>query len=208
MPSTSHMLLPDLVVSRETEAKLRHLVSLVEKWNPHINLVSTGSLGEIWPRHVLDSAQLFHHLPLGARHWADLGSGGGFPGLVICILAQEFAPQLRMTLVESDQRKATFLRTVARELKLSAEILTTRIQETAPLEADVLSARALAPLTELLQYSRLHLANSGIGLFLKGRTVNQEIAVARQSWHFDLASLPSMTDPEAQILRIENIIHG
>lgn len=201
------LLLPGQNVSRETEAKLRHLVKLVEKWTTRINLVSAKSIDHIWTRHILDSLQLFRFLPIGATHWADLGSGGGFPGLVISIIAEELAEDLRVTLVESDQRKAAFLRTAAMDLGLLVDIRTTRIESTEPLGADVLSARALGPLPQLLGYASTHLSASGIGLFLKGRSVAEEIDAARLDWRFDLIAHPSMTDAEAQILRIENIIH-
>lgn len=201
------LLLPGQNVSRETEARLRHLVKLVEKWTTRINLISAKSIDHIWTRHILDSLQLFRFLPTGATHWVDLGSGGGFPGLVISIVAEELAEDLRVTLVESDQRKAAFLRTAAMDLGLLVDIRTTRIESTEPLGADVLSARALGPLPQLLGYASKHLSASGVGLFLKGRSVAQEIDAARLDWRFDLIAYPSKTDAEAQILRIENIIH-
>ena len=203
----SIMILPGLNVSRETEAELRRLVELVVKWTVHINLVSSSSIGDIWNRHILDSAQLFNYLPAAANHWVDLGSGGGFPGLVVGVIAKELAPGLRLTLVESDQRKATFLRSAVRELNLSIDVQTTRIEFTNPLCADILSARALGPLTQLLGHAQLHLSTTGIGLFPKGKTANQEIEVARRNWHFDLTAHASMTDEYAQILRIEKILH-
>jgi 16S rRNA (guanine527-N7)-methyltransferase len=201
------MILPGLNVSRETDAGLRRLVDLVVKWTVHINLVSSSSISDIWTRHVLDSAQLFNYLPAGANHWVDLGSGGGFPGLVVGVIAKELAPGLQLTLVESDQRKATFLRSAARELDLSVDVQTTRIELASPLCADILSARALGSLTQLLGHAKLHMSTTGIGLFPKGRTANQEIEIARRNWRFDLTSHASMTDEDAQILRIENILH-
>ena len=200
-------ILPGLNVSRETEATMRRLVELVAKWTTHINLISSKSLDDIWTRHILDSAQLFRYLPVGAKHWGDLGSGGGFPGLVIGIVALELAPELRMTLIESDQRKATFLRTAARELKLRVDVRTSRIEKTQPLVADILTARALGPLPQLLSHAQRHLSASGIGLFPKGRTADQEIAAAKQNWRFELTTHASMTDVGAQILRIEKIFH-
>lgn len=207
IPSDSRVSLSGVDVSRETEARLGQLVELVRKWTAHINLVSAKSLSEIWDRHVLDSLQLFKFLPGGTRHWADLGSGGGFPGLAICIVAKEHMPMMKVTLVESDLRKATFLRTVVRELDLSAVVKAVRIEAAEPLMADVLSARALGPLNQLLTFSERHLAEAGICLFPKGRQVKQEIDAARLNWHFELTSYPSTTDPEAQILRVENIRH-
>ena len=201
------LILPNLIVSRETEAKLRHLVRLVEKWTAHINLVSGQSLGDIWDRHVLDSAQIFEFIPANARHLTDFGSGGGFPGLVIAIIAEQRMPDLKVTLVESDLRKATFLRTAARELSLVLDIRTSRIEATEVLGANVVTARALGPLPQLLGFASRHLSLSGTALFMKGRAVEPEIEIARRNWRFDLTMYPSKTDPEARILKVENIEH-
>jgi 16S rRNA (guanine527-N7)-methyltransferase len=200
-------LLPDLNVSRETEALLRQFVALLGKWTVRINLISNSGLIDVWARHILDSAQLFRFAPAGPVHWADVGSGGGFPGIVICILAKESPHPFRVTLVESDQRKAAFLRVAAHELGLAPRILSSRIEDMPPLHVDVLSARALGPLSALLGYAERHLSRTGMAVFPKGRTAPAEIEAARQSWHFDLAASASMTDPEAQILRIQNISH-
>lgn len=209
MSNKSSLAMPEgLDVSRETLAKLHQLVLLVEKWTPHINLVSANSLGDIWTRHVCDSLQLFKFMPAGTSHWVDLGSGGGFPGLVVSIVAQEVSPQMRMTFVESDHRKATFLRTAVRELGLSVNVRSTRIESTGSLQADVLSARALGPLIDLLGYAEQHLAPSGYAIFMKGRSVNQEIEAARSKWRFEFTTHASMTDDHAQILRIERISHA
>ena len=197
----------DLSVSRETLAKLRLLVDLVLKWTRHINLVSVNSINDIWERHVLDSSQLFNHLPTGAKTWIDLGSGGGFPGLVVGIIAQELSPELKVILVESDQRKAAFLRAAIRELRLDVGVLTSRIEKIEPLAADVISARALGSLSTLLGYMNRHQNATGMGLFPKGRAVTPEIAAARLNWRFDLTAHASMTDPSAQILQIENVFH-
>jgi 16S rRNA (guanine527-N7)-methyltransferase len=204
MPATP---LADVGVSRETEAKLKAFADLVARWTPRINLVSVASLAEIEDRHILDSAQLLAYAPLGWSHWADLGSGGGFPGIVIAILAAETAPAARITLVESDQRKATFLRTAIRELGLTAQVQTARAETLAPLSADVVSARALAPLAQLLPLALRHLALGGRALFPKGRRAQDEITEARRDWRFGLTTHPSRTDPEARILQIEGIAH-
>ena len=138
----------DLDVSRETFEKLKAFAELVRKWNPKINLVSKDSLNDLWSRHILDSVQIFELVP-GPGKWVDLGSGGGFPGIVISILNQE-ERNFDVVMVESDQRKSAFLRTAIRELDLAAKVKTERIEELECLEADVLSARALADLTKLL----------------------------------------------------------
>src|SRR5690606_10315113 len=127
-------------------------------------------------------------------------SGAGFPGLVIAILAREAAPDLRLHLVESDQRKCAFLRQVAIDTGLAVDITPARIESLPPQTADVVSARALASLTRLLAHAEKHLAPGGIGLFPKGRTVHNELAEAKQSWRFACRVHPSITDPEAAIV--------
>ena len=131
-------------VSRETFEKLEALEALVRRWNPAINLVSSASLAELWNRHIVDSAQLFALCPRTSNTWADIGSGGGFPGLVVAILAQPALPDLRVTLVESDLRKATFLRQAVQALSLGADVISERIESVPPLATGVLSARALS----------------------------------------------------------------
>jgi 16S rRNA (guanine527-N7)-methyltransferase len=192
--------IPDwLNVSRETIEKLDHFVAEVLRWNPAINLVSKSSIADIWQRHILDSAQLF---PLAESPgiWADFGAGGGFPGIVLAILG---APQ--MVLVESDQRKATFLRQMARQLSLPVTVIAKRIDTVEPLAAQTVSARALASLTELLCHATPHLAPDGRAIFPKGRGFEQELQLAQIDWVFDATRIPSRTDPEAAILMIENI---
>lgn len=197
-----------LDVSRETMARLERYAALLEKWNPAINLVSRESLNDVWSRHILDSAQIFALLPDGARSWADLGSGGGFPGLVVAILAGEAAPDLKVTLVESDARKAAFLSTAAHDLGLSVTVRAHRIENLAPLAADVVSARALAPLTDLLAFAARHLAPGGRALFLKGATYPQERAAALAHWSFDVQTHSSKTDAAGVILSIGDIAHA
>ena len=135
--------LPGVDVSRETVQTLLDFEMLVRKWTTAINLVSKSTVSEIWQRHISDSAQIFQYLPAGAKNWLDLGSGGGFPGIVVSILARELAPGLRVTLVESDRRKATFLRQAAQQFGLDVVVLDKRIESIPPQAADVLSARAL-----------------------------------------------------------------
>lgn len=193
-------------VSCETEEKLRQLEALVRKWNPAINLVSKSSIDLLWDRHIRDSAQICAHIcPTG--HWVDLGSGGGFPGLVIAILAQGADEDLQLKLVESDQRKATFLRQAARELSLDVTVLTHRIETCPPQSADKVSARALAPLTTLLGFASRHLAPSGTAIFPKGASWQQEVEAARKDWHFDIQVHASATDPEGALLAIKAISH-
>ena len=201
-------ILPEwLNVSRETLERLRRLMALVAKWNPAINLIARSTLDQGWTRHILDSAQVFFLAPKGARHWVDLGSGGGFPGLVVATMAQDSAAELRFTLVESDQRKATFLREAARELELTIKVIAGRSENLPALGADVLSARAFAPLDQLCAHGLRHLAPDGTGLFMKGGNFAAELASARRMWRFDVAAHASKTDPAAFILELKAIAH-
>lgn len=192
-------------VSCETWARLEELAALVQKWTAKINLVSARTVPEIWSRHVADSAQLFDLAPPEARIWADIGSGGGFPGLVIAILAADERPDLSVTLVESDQRKAAFLMTAARMLDLHAKILAERIETTAPLQADVLSARALASLDVLLGYAERHLKSGGVALFPKGGNADSELSQALEHWRFSYQKEQSRTDADGVVLMIGGI---
>lgn len=197
--------LAGLSVSRETIQTLEAFEALVRRWNPVINLVSKASLPELWSRHITDSAQLLALCPLGAVRWYDLGSGGGFPGIVIAALSKELQPQLKVSLVEADLRKATFLRESCRALALNAEVHSERIESLAPANADVLSARALAPLTDLLAYADQHLADSGVALFPKGNQYESELIDARKAWSFDVDPVPSLLDNKSAILEIRNV---
>ena len=195
-------------VSRETEAKLLKYANLVEKWNPKINLVSRASLSDLWNRHITDSIQVFDaagDLAAKSKKWIDLGSGGGFPGLVVSILANDQVPMLQVTLVESDQRKCAFLRTVKRELDLNCVILSERIERLDPHGAEILSARALADLTTLLEYTDRHLSKSGKAFLPKGATWENELQEAQQHWKFQFETITSKTDPQAVILAIEGL---
>lgn len=198
----------ELDVSRETKLQLERFATLLKRWNAKINLVSRSSLGDLWGRHIMDSAQLFALMPPSARSWADLGSGGGFPGLVIAILAQQAGADLAVTLVESDGRKAAFLAAAVHELGLSATVRTDRIEALAPLGADVISARALAPLSQLLGYCARHGGQGSRALLLKGAGFAEELKEARENWRFDLVTHPSKTAPDSVILDIGALSHG
>ena len=201
--------MPDLgglTVSRETFARLEHFASLTAKWTPKINLIAKGTVNEIWERHIVDSAQIYSYTPESFAKWADLGSGGGFPGIVVAAIAKEKQPDARFVLIESDQRKCAFLRTAARELDLPVTVIASRIENSPPQAADVVSARALASLTMLLPLIRRHLHPEGRALVHKGRQAPQEIAEARAQWSFELEDHPSITDPDARLLDIRRIL--
>jgi 16S rRNA (guanine527-N7)-methyltransferase len=197
---------PDwLSVSRETFDRLDAFCLLVKKWNPAINLVSRPDLANLWQRHLLDSAQLFCFVPPEARTLVDLGSGGGFPGIVMGILAKEIRPDLSITLVESDRRKSVFLSEATRLLSLNVKILPERIDEIPPQHADVVSARALAPLTALCGFAFRHMRQTGTAIFPKGRAAVQEIADAEERFRFHLTAAKSMMDAEACVLSLKDI---
>jgi 16S rRNA (guanine527-N7)-methyltransferase len=189
-------------VSRETLSRLEVHLALLEKWNRRINLVSRGSLPEAVTRHYADSAQLWRLAPTGARVWLDLGAGAGFPGLVVAAIAAEASPTLEVRLVESDLRKAAFLRAAVDAMRVRVTVLDCRIESLPPQDADVVSARALAPLGVLLEYVENHSRSGGIGLFPKGETVHKEIEAAAEGWRFEHQIHPSLTEPRAAIVEV------
>jgi 16S rRNA (guanine527-N7)-methyltransferase len=193
-------------VSRETEDKLARYAGLVRRWNSSINLVSRGTLDNFQERHIQDSLQLVD-LTDAPSHWVDLGSGGGLPGIAVAAALQ--AQQTRFTLVESDRRKAVFLRTAVREMQLErVEILAQRIEQAPPQHADLVSARALAPLASLLGWVARHMRPDGVALLPKGREWQAEIDLARHHWQFHSEVFPSRTDPEAVVLKISGVSHA
>ncbi|MEM9393851.1 MAG: 16S rRNA (guanine(527)-N(7))-methyltransferase RsmG [Pseudomonadota bacterium] len=192
-------------VSRETEARLQTYYKLLRRWNQKINLVAPSTIEDAWQRHFLDSLQILDGAPEGWQTWVDLGSGGGFPGMVVAISVDQGQMERRVTLIESDQRKATFLRTVARETQTPVSILSERIEAADPLAADVVSARALAPLGKLLSLAEPHCHPEGTLLFHKGEKVQSELSEARKSWQFKVTESPSLTDPTASILKIREL---
>ncbi|WP_108813323.1 16S rRNA (guanine(527)-N(7))-methyltransferase RsmG [Loktanella sp. Alg231-35] len=192
-------------VSRETIADLESFAALTTKWTQKINLISRNTSDAIWDRHIVDSVQIYRYAPKVFTKWVDLGSGGGFPGIVMAILGKARHPEAQFTLIESDQRKAAFLRTAARDLSLKVDVIAKRVGDVAPQEADVVSARALAPLSALLGMTSRHLHTDGVALLPKGKQAQQEIAEAQKSWRFQLEDHASFTDPEACILAIQRI---
>ena len=195
-------------VSRETTARLNALETLVLKWNQRINLVSQKSQGDLWYRHIVDSAQLMQLVQSDPETWCDLGSGGGFPGLVVATILAERFPQAKLTMIESDRRKAVFLRTALRELNLTATVLNERIETVRPQNANIISARALAPLVHLLPLVNRHISEHGRALLLKGAQWQDELAQARASWSFHCDAHRSITDSEAVILELKDISHA
>lgn len=189
-----------MIVSRETTAQFERLENLIRLWNPKINLVSKTTIEDLRTRHIADSLQVAE----AAEHcdtWADLGSGGGFPGLVVAICK----PEADVVLVEADQRKAVFLRRAVGELGLNARVVSSRIEEIEPLRSDVISARALAPLEKLIPLALRHGRPDTRYVFPKGARFREEIEIARRSWRFEIDVRPSRIDKEAAILIMERI---
>ncbi|MDE0968469.1 MAG: 16S rRNA (guanine(527)-N(7))-methyltransferase RsmG [Octadecabacter sp.] len=189
-------------VSRETLEKLEHLCVLVTKWTKAINLIAPKSVYDIWNRHIVDSAQIFHCSPNEWTRWIDLGSGGGLPALVVAIIDKQ---KRSVTLIESDKRKCLFLKTAQRELDLNISIINSRITDVKIAKSDILSARALAPLTDLFSYADQFLHKDGTAIFPKGARYQEELDQAIKNWHFDVKTHISQTNPDARVLEISRI---
>lgn len=192
----------EMNVSRETLERLDYYAQILTKWNKKINLVSRKSISELWTRHFLDSAQIFKLTPENTGKWCDLGSGGGFPGLVLAILALESNKSLQFNLIESDERKTAFLATIVRDLSLNVSVIPQRIEESENQCADVVTARALAPLDKLLEYAVQHGKENGVFLLPKGENYQSELTMAREFWHIDCEVISSITDKNSAILKI------
>lgn len=194
-------------VSRETSARLEYYQAMLRKWNQRINLVSPSTLANMETRHIADCLQLADLADPADDEWTDLGSGGGLPGLILAIAKAD--TRTAFTLIESDQRKAAFLRSVIRETELPrVTVLSQRIESVPPLNAAYVSARALAPLGQLMAYLDLHLAPSGKAFLMKGRQWQTEIEEARRHWIFDYVAHPSRTQDGAAILEVSGVRHG
>ena len=198
-------LLPGLNVSRETFLRLKEYEKLLFKWNAKINLVSRSTLDNFWNRHVLDSAQFLSSVGEKAGKWVDLGSGGGLPGLVVAILSDEIEPVNKLFLVEADARKVVFLKTVCRELGLKVEVYNNRIEELPPISANIVSARALAPLKTLCLYAKNHLEKDGVAVFAKGENWRAELVEAQKKWIFSYEAVKSTLHEGSVVLVLRGI---
>jgi 16S rRNA (guanine527-N7)-methyltransferase len=186
-----------------SESKLRQFAALVSKWSAKINLVSKHDLPYLWERHIQDSLALIAHIPAGTDAAIDLGSGAGFPGLVLAI-----ATGIPFTLIESDRRKAAFLLDAGRELQAPVKVLNARIEAAKPVPAPLITARALAPLDKLLALAAPHLAPGGVCLFPKGRSYEEELITAQTHWRMDVERCKNLNDADACILKLGNIHHA
>ncbi|UVK42656.1 16S rRNA (guanine(527)-N(7))-methyltransferase RsmG [Mesorhizobium sp. AR07] len=191
-------------VSRETFDRLVAFEQMFQKWNRSINLVAQSTAGDVWQRHILDSAQLGRIEP-DAKRWVDLGSGGGFPGLVMAFLLAE-RDGASIDLVESNRKKASFLQAVVGQFSLPARVVARRIDSHALVSApQIVTARALASLSTLLDLSAPWLTSGARGLFHKGRDYRAEVQESVHRWAFDLVEHPSVTDPHGVILELSNL---
>ena len=175
---------------------------MLADWSARMNLVGPSALAEFWGRHAYDSAQLLALAP-EARSWIDLGAGAGFPGLVLAILLKG-QPGARVHLVESVAKRCRFLQAVVDGLALPAEVHNARAEDLA-LKADIVTARACAPLPRLLEFALPHLKRGGTALFLKGQDVEAELAEATTSWDFQAELLPSRSGPTGQIIKLTGL---
>lgn len=198
MSGTRTTATPD--VSRETSERLDAFAELLLRWTARINLISTRDVPHLWERHIADSLQLLPLLPPGVLRAIDIGTGGGFPGLVLCI-----ASQIPFDLIESDQRKAAFLREAARVTGAPATIRAERIEASRTKPAPLVTARALAPLPRLLPLAAPLLTEDGTLLLLKGASAAAELTQAAAEWHMQVARHSSRTDPSATILQLTGI---
>ena len=185
----------------ETTDRLAAYLALLEKWQQRINLVGSGSMQDPWRRHILDSAQLLPLLPSGSPSVADLGTGAGFPGVVLAIMGDA-----RVHLVESNARKCAFLSEVLRITETKATIHHKRIEDLASLAVDVVTARGCANLLSLLDYAKPLLTPSGICLFLKGQSVEAELTESQKKWRMRTQRITSRSDPAGVVLKLSDIV--
>ena len=187
-------------VSRETLSRLEAYAGLLAQWAARINLVGRNTLGDVWRRHFLDSAQVAAHLPASASSLIDLGSGAGFPGLVLAVLG---VPGVE--LVEADARKCAFLREAARVTRAEIRIHNARIESLPAAAMDVVTARACAPLDKLLDLSERFIGPKTRCLFLKGERAGEELTAARHGWTMEASCHPSRADPSGVVICLERI---
>ncbi len=188
-------------VSRETLARLKAYADMLADWNARHNLVAKSTLPEVWHRHFLDSAQLAPLIPSGARTVVDLGSGAGFPGLVLAALK----PELAVTLHEATTKKCAFLQAAADRMGLKVTVRNARLEDTGPQPFDVVTARALAPLPQLLAYAYPFTGPNSVCLFLKGQNVGSELTEAHKYWNMKASQVPSQTEPSAAIVTVRDL---
>lgn len=188
-------------VSRETLARLKAYAGMLADWNERHNLVARSTLPNLWQRHFWDSAQLTTHIPETAKTLGDLGSGAGFPGLVLAAMR----PDLAVTLYEATTKKCLFLRTAAEQMALQVTVENARMEDLPPRSFDVVTARACAPLPRLLEYAHRFMTPNSVCLFLKGQNVGSELTEAAKYWSMKVSRAPSQTDPSGAIVAVRDL---
>ena len=194
-----------LNVSRETLNGFYEYETLLSKWNEKINLVSKNTLVDIWERHFLDSGQIIKHVEVSGKRWVDVGSGAGFPGLVVALLLRDRKIDCDLVLVEKNSKKGLFLNEVIRKLNLSVEVVNDNIDNLEPLNADVLTARAFSELNNLIEIAFRHRKKEGICLFLKGENYRIELDKTLNYWFFDYDIIDSLSSSSGKIIRVKKI---
>jgi 16S rRNA (guanine527-N7)-methyltransferase len=189
-------------VSRETLARLKAYVGLLNDWNTRHNLVSEASLADVWRRHIWDSSQLAPLIPATAKTLADLGSGAGFPGMVLALLLED---KIKVSLFEATGKKCAFLKEVASRLNLAVDILNQRTEEAERQIFDAVTARACAPLSKLLGYAQHFAGKNTVCLFLKGENVDVELTEASKFWRMQTVRHVSRTHEKSVIIQISNL---
>ena len=194
-----------LNVSRETLKGFYEYKTLLSKWNDKINLVSKNTLVDIWERHFLDSGQIIKHVEALGKRWVDVGSGAGFPGLVVALLLRDRKIDCNLVLVEKNPKKGFFLNEVIRKLNLSVEVINDNIDTLEPLNADILTARAFSELNNLIEIAFRHRKKEGICLFLKGENYRIELDKTLNYWFFDYDIVDSLSSSSGKIIRVKKI---
>ena len=194
-----------LNVSRETLNGFYEYETLLSKWNEKINLVSKNTLVDIWERHFLDSGQIIKHVEVSGKRWVDVGSGAGFPGLVVALLLRDRKIDCDLVLVEKNPKKGFFLNEVIRKLNLSVEVVNDNIDNLEPLNADILTARAFSELNNLIEIAFRHRKKEGICLFLKGENYRIELDKTLNYWFFDYDIVDSLSSSSGKIIRVKKI---
>ena len=192
-------------VSRETLENFCEYENLLCKWNKKINLVSKKTLVDIWDRHFLDSAQIINHVDASEKRWVDVGSGAGFPGLVVALLLRERKIDCDVVLVEKSAKKVFFLNEVIRKLNLNVKVVNKRVDCIDPLNADILTARAFSELKELIELAHRHRKERGICLFLKGENYRSELDKTLNYWFIDYDVFDSLSKSFGKIIRVKKI---
>ena len=194
-----------LNVSRETLNGFYEYETLLSKWNEKINLVSKNTLVDIWERHFLDSGQIIKHVEASGKRWVDVGSGAGFPGLVVALLLRDRKIDCNLVLVEKNPKKGFFLNEVIRKLNLNVEVVNDNIYTLEPLNADILTARAFSELNNLIEISFRHRKKEGLCLFLKGENYRFELDKTLNYWFFDYDVVDSLSSSSGKIIRVKKI---